>query len=118
MLASAADSADVTITLDDVDGADAWGDTPRVRIGHLIRIGDELLRVTAIAGDMLTVRRGENGTAPSITQPMRRSCAMCRRIKRRASRSGWRRGCTAKVKGNTAAHGRRASTAVWRICVV
>ncbi|OQY76900.1 MAG: hypothetical protein B6D42_16835 [Anaerolineae bacterium UTCFX5] len=64
VLAAAADSADVTITLDDVDGADAWGDTPRVRIGHLIRIGDELLRVTAIAGDMLTVRRGENGTAP------------------------------------------------------
>ncbi|MBK9126056.1 MAG: hypothetical protein IPM16_23410 [Chloroflexi bacterium] len=62
VLASSADSAAVTITLDDADGTDAWGDTPRVRVGHILRLGDELLRVTAIAGDTLTVRRSENGT--------------------------------------------------------
>ncbi len=61
-LAATANAAALALTLDDADGADAWGDTPRVRVGHILRLGDELLRVTAIAGDTLTVRRAENGT--------------------------------------------------------
>lgn len=62
VLASTANAAALTLTLDDADGADAWGDSPRVRAGHLLRLGDELLRVTSIDGDTLTVRRAENGT--------------------------------------------------------
>lgn len=45
------------------DGADADGFRPRFQVGHLLRIDDEYLRVTAIdrAANQLTVLRGVGG---------------------------------------------------------
>lgn len=56
-------AVDGALTVHNASGPDAWGDTPRFYAGSLIRIGDELLRVSAVVGDTLTVRRAENGTA-------------------------------------------------------
>lgn len=56
-------AADATaLTVSNAGGADAFGDTPRFAAGDLLRVENELLRVTAIAGNTLTVRRAENGT--------------------------------------------------------
>lgn len=53
-----------SITVADADGADLDGFTPRFSPGNLIRIGSELLDVTAVntTTNILTVRRGVNGT--------------------------------------------------------
>lgn len=52
----------VSIAVANADAPDAWGDTPRFAPGLLVRLDDELLRITAVNGNTLTVRRGENGT--------------------------------------------------------
>jgi len=53
-----------TITVDNVDGADLDGFTPRFSAGHLIKIDSEYLDVTATdtGTNTVTVRRGVNGT--------------------------------------------------------
>lgn len=56
-----------TLTVSDAAGRDALNAAPRFQVGHLLRIEDEYLRVLAItpvpaADDLLTVRRGANGT--------------------------------------------------------
>jgi hypothetical protein len=61
-LASSVTADDTTLTVSNAAGTDAWGDTPRFAAGDLLRIDDELLRVTAVAENTLTVRRAENGT--------------------------------------------------------
>ena len=54
----------VAVTVTDADGDDTFGDSPRFSPGQLIRIDDEFLRVLAVdtTNNILTVRRGENGT--------------------------------------------------------
>src|SRR5690606_35601661 len=49
-----------TFTVADVDGADEYGLTPRVSPGHLVRIDDEIMEVTATntTTNVVTVRRG------------------------------------------------------------
>jgi hypothetical protein len=61
---------DTIITVDDADAADIAGDSPRFQVGHLLRIGDEYVRVLAVivntqGDDTLTVLRGVNGTQPA-----------------------------------------------------
>lgn len=53
-----------TLTVADVDGADAYGLTPRISAGNLLKIGDEYLEVTATntTTNAVTVRRGVNGS--------------------------------------------------------
>lgn len=65
-------AADATaLTVADAGGADAAGETPRFQAGHLLRIGDECLRVQAVdaAADQLTVMRGAQGTAAAAHPP-------------------------------------------------
>lgn len=62
-------NASVTsITVSDADGSDLDGFTPRFSPGNLILIGSELLDVTAVntTTNVLTVRRGVNGTTAAI----------------------------------------------------
>ena len=54
-----------TVTVNDADGADLWGETPRFQVGQLVKAGSEqmLVRVvTAAATNTLAVSRGQNGT--------------------------------------------------------
>lgn len=53
-----------SLTVSDVDGVDAYGWTPRISAGHLLKIGDEFLEVTATntTTNTATVRRGVHGT--------------------------------------------------------
>jgi hypothetical protein len=53
LLVGASDAAATSLTLADASGFD---------IGHLLRVDDEFMVVTAITGDALTVRRGQQGT--------------------------------------------------------
>lgn len=57
------DSA-TSVTVNDADGADQWGVTPRFQVGHLNRCESEYWEVTAIntSTDALTAVRGRNGT--------------------------------------------------------
>ncbi|NDJ77552.1 MAG: hypothetical protein GYB65_14970 [Chloroflexi bacterium] len=61
------DTAATTLTVNDADGLDPTGYWARFAVGHLLRIGDEYLAVTAVdAGtNTLTVTRGANGTTPA-----------------------------------------------------
>lgn len=61
-LVSGVADVDTILTVSNPGGPDAWGDTPRFAVGDLLRIDDELLRVTAVMPTTLTVRRAENGT--------------------------------------------------------
>lgn len=63
LAANVSDSA-TTITVADVDGANTFGETPRISAGHLLKIENEYLEVTATntSTNVLTVRRGVNGT--------------------------------------------------------
>lgn len=54
-----------SITVDDADGKDLEGYTPRFSPGNLIKIDDELMDIISIAGEVLTVRRARNGTTPA-----------------------------------------------------
>lgn len=53
-----------TLTVSDADGPDSAQRSPRFQVGHLLKIGDEYLRVLAIntATNTLTVQRGAGGT--------------------------------------------------------
>ena len=58
-------AAGTSITVNDADGVDAWGATPRFSAGQLLRIGSEYAQVTVVtaaATNTLTVRRGILGT--------------------------------------------------------
>lgn len=65
-LAANALVGDTTITVTDIDGVDAYGLTPRISTGSLLKIGDgeEFLEVTATdaSTDIATVSRAVNGT--------------------------------------------------------
>jgi hypothetical protein len=57
-------SSDATLTVNDVDGADLFGATPRLSAGNLIRIEDEYCEATATASgsNTATIVRGRNGS--------------------------------------------------------
>ena len=57
-----------TFTVTDVDGLNAYGLTPRLSAGALIRVGSEFMEVTAtnITTNTVTVRRGVNGSTAAI----------------------------------------------------
>ena len=63
-------ATDTTISVSDTSGSDAAGLSPRFQIGHLLRINDEYLRLTAIdrQNHQLTVRRAAQGTV-AATHP-------------------------------------------------
>lgn len=64
------DSA-TTVTVNDVDGADLWGVTPRFQVGQINRCESEFWEVTGTtpASDTMSVVRGRNGsTAAAHTQ--------------------------------------------------
>lgn len=58
-------SSATSLSVQDADGADALGQSPRFQAGHLLRIADEYLRVLAVntATNTLTVQRAVSGTA-------------------------------------------------------
>ncbi|MCY4463990.1 MAG: hypothetical protein OXE46_00465 [Chloroflexi bacterium] len=66
-LSSAIDADAKTLGLADAAGIDATGASPRFKVGQLLRIADEYLRVIDIdsAGSQLTVLRGVNGSTAS-----------------------------------------------------
>lgn len=53
-----------SFTVADVDGADVYGNTPRISVGHLLKIDSEYMEVTAtVAGtNTVTVIRGAHGS--------------------------------------------------------
>jgi hypothetical protein len=51
-----------TVTVVDADGEDLNNLTPRFSPGNLIAIGSEYMDVTKVAANVLTIRRGRNGT--------------------------------------------------------
>lgn len=53
-----------TLTVADVDGADAYGNTPRISPGHLLKIDSEYMEVISKvdATNVVTVIRGAHGT--------------------------------------------------------
>lgn len=53
-----------TFTVADVDGADVYGNTPRISVGHLLKIDSEYMEVTAtVPGtNTVTVIRGAHGS--------------------------------------------------------
>ena len=63
-LAAAPNASVASITVTDVDGTDAYGRTPWISAGALLRIDTEYLEVsvTDIAANTATVRRGVNGS--------------------------------------------------------
>lgn len=63
-IAAALNDTALTFTVADVDGADAYGRTPRISAGNLLRIDTEFLEVisTNISTNVVTVRRGVNGS--------------------------------------------------------
>lgn len=58
----------IALTVGDVEGPDSTGTRVRFAVGQLLRIEDEYLHVLAInpLTDVLTVRRGANGTTATI----------------------------------------------------
>lgn len=66
-LAEAISADSFVISVTDANGPDAYGESPRFQVGHILKIGAEFMRVLAImtddeGDDLLTVRRGINGT--------------------------------------------------------
>lgn len=55
-------SGGTSVTVNDDDGADLWGFTPRFQAGQLARCESEYWEHTATATNALTVARGRNGT--------------------------------------------------------
>ena len=54
-----------TVTVNDADGADLWGLTPRFQAGQLIRVESEYMLITVVTAsttNTLTVLRGQCGT--------------------------------------------------------
>ena len=78
-----------TLTVDNIDGSDDLGRSPRISAGNLIRIGTEFMDVTATDTDtdIATVRRGVNGSTAAahsadddvevweVHEPIRRAVA-------------------------------------------
>lgn len=56
-------SGGASVTVNDDDGANLWGITPRFAAGQLARIESEYVEVTAAAANALTVARARNGTS-------------------------------------------------------
>ena len=67
---SALSAKAATISVSDAAGSDTAGFSPRFQVGHLLRIEDEYLRITAIdrQNHQLTVQRGAQGTI-SVMHP-------------------------------------------------
>lgn len=64
-------SSGTSLTVNDVDGADRWGITPRFQVGQLLKIESEYVEITATSptGNTATIVRGLNGsTAASHAQ--------------------------------------------------
>lgn len=63
-LAAGINASVTSLTVADVDGADAWGYTPRISAGNLLKIDDELMLATATntSTNAIPVRRGVNGS--------------------------------------------------------
>ncbi|MFA6134401.1 MAG: hypothetical protein WC869_10355 [Phycisphaerae bacterium] len=64
-LKTGVDAAVTTLSVNDADGADLYGETPRFKAGQLIQIGTEFMYVTAVTAattNTLTVLRGFFGT--------------------------------------------------------
>lgn len=63
-LASGITSSATSLTVVDIDGADLYGNTPRISAGNLLKIDSEYIEVTATdtATQIATVRRGVNGS--------------------------------------------------------
>lgn len=62
-------AAGTSITVNDADGVDLWGITPRFQAGHVLRIGTELLEVITVVAastNTLAVLRGRNGSTAAI----------------------------------------------------
>ena len=55
-------SGGTSVTVNDDDGPDLWGFTPRFQAGQLARCESEIWENTATATNALTVARGRNGT--------------------------------------------------------
>lgn len=55
-------AAGTTITVNDDDGANQWGVTPRFAAGQVLRIESEILELTAKGSNTLTVLRSRNGS--------------------------------------------------------
>lgn len=55
-------TSDTALAVDSTTAADSEGESPRLMAGHLIRMGTELMRVTATTSNTVTVKRGVNGT--------------------------------------------------------
>lgn len=51
-----------TLKVNDADGTDADGESPRFQVGQLLQVGTEYVWVLAVAGNTLTIQRGANGT--------------------------------------------------------
>jgi hypothetical protein len=57
-----ANSSQTTLSVLSPDGFDEAGESPRLMVGHLLRVGAELMRVVAVGTGEVTVRRAVNGT--------------------------------------------------------
>lgn len=57
-------SSATSLTVNDVDGVDLWGITPRIEAGNILKIESEFLEVTATntSTQVATVVRGRNGS--------------------------------------------------------
>lgn len=55
-------AAGTSITVNDADGADRWGITPRFQVGQLVKAGSEFIELTGVntSSNALTVVRGVN----------------------------------------------------------
>lgn len=84
-------AAGLSLTVNDVDGADAENDLPRFQVGQLLKIEDEYLRVLAVntVANTLTVLRGVNGSPATshaqntpirVYQPPRDAELVCLRL--------------------------------------
>ncbi|MFN8372565.1 MAG: hypothetical protein U0694_06775 [Anaerolineae bacterium] len=51
-----------SLNVTSVTGTDSAGQSPRLQVGHLLKIDEEYLRVLAISSNTLTVLRGVNGS--------------------------------------------------------
>ena len=60
-----ADESTVTAAVDETATTVNVADAEPFRVGHIVRVNDELMKVTAINGNNLTVSRGYAGTEPA-----------------------------------------------------
>lgn len=63
------EATDLSLTVNDVDGANAFGVIPRISWGSLLRIGSEYIEVTAapnVGANTAAISRAANGTTAAI----------------------------------------------------